>query len=94
MERVCTRPEVVTHASVRSDEQTGKTTVVLPERVLNLGGSSGEILARCDGRKSAEEIAEALQAAHPEGRSVADDVHEFLDEMERLGAIRRLPAVE
>jgi pyrroloquinoline-quinone synthase len=63
--------------------------VVLPERAVKLAGSAREILALVDGKRSALAIAEALHARHPEIAHVADDVHDFLDEMVRLGVLER-----
>jgi pyrroloquinoline-quinone synthase len=63
--------------------------VVLPERAVKLAGSAREILALVDGRRSAIGIAATLRERHPDIPHVADDVHDFLDEMVRLGALER-----
>jgi pyrroloquinoline-quinone synthase len=63
--------------------------VVLPERAIKLAGSAREILALVDGKRSALAIASAIRARHPEVEHVADDVHDFLDEMVRLGVLVR-----
>jgi len=63
--------------------------VVLPERAVKLGGSGREILALCDGKRSAIAIAAALRERHPEVAQLADDVHDFLDEMVKLGVLER-----
>jgi pyrroloquinoline-quinone synthase len=63
--------------------------VVLPERAVKLAGSAREILALCDGKRTAIAIAAALCERHPEIAHVADDVHDFLDEMVRLGVLER-----
>jgi hypothetical protein len=55
--------------------------VVLPERAIKLAGSAREILAEVDGKRSAIAIAAAIAARHPDVPHVADDVHDFLDEM-------------
>ena len=62
---------------------------MLPERAVKLAGSAREILALVDGKRSALAIAETLHARHPEIAHVADDVHDFLDEMVRLGVLER-----
>jgi pyrroloquinoline-quinone synthase len=63
--------------------------VVLPERAVKLTASAREILARVDGKRTAIEIAASLRDRHPEIERVADDVHDFLDEMVRLGVLER-----
>jgi len=63
--------------------------VVLPERAVKLGGSAREILALVDGKRTAIEIAAELRDRHSEIAHVADDVHDFLDEMVRLGVLER-----
>jgi hypothetical protein len=63
--------------------------VVLPERAVKLSGSAREILALVDGKRTAIEIAAAVRGRHPDVARVADDVHDFLDEMVRLGVLER-----
>src|SRR5262249_8444275 len=63
--------------------------VVLPERAVKLAGSAREILALIDGRRTASETAAAVGDRHPEIDRGADDVHDFLDEMARLGVLER-----
>jgi pyrroloquinoline-quinone synthase len=63
--------------------------VVLPERAVKLAGSAREILALCGAKRTAIEIATALRERHPEVPPIADDVHDFLDEMVRLGVLER-----
>ena len=62
---------------------------MLPERAVKLGGSAREILALVNGKRTAIEIAAELRDRHPEIAHVADDVHDFLDEMVRLGVLER-----
>ena len=66
--------------------------VVLPERAVKLAGSAREILALVDGKRSALAIAATVRERHPEIDRVADDVHDFLDEMVRLGVLERARA--
>ena len=51
------------------------------------GGSGREILELCDGKRSAVAIASALRERHPDVAGIEADVHEFLDEMRRLGVL-------
>ncbi len=63
--------------------------VVLPERAVKLSGSAREILAHCDGEHTGIAIAAAMRERHPDAERIADDVHDFLDEMVRLGVLER-----
>jgi pyrroloquinoline-quinone synthase len=85
------RPRLCAHALVRKDPGDGRTLVVLPERAVRTSGSGDEILALCDGARSREEIVAELAARHPEVERLADDVHEFLEQMERLGVLESAP---
>jgi pyrroloquinoline-quinone synthase len=89
-------PALVPHALVR--ENGGEVLVVLPERAVKTNATGRRVLALCDGRKSGDEIAieiareEAAQRGADPAR-VHSDVHAFLDELARAGAIRReIPA--
>jgi pyrroloquinoline-quinone synthase len=87
VEAACARPRLSPHALARLDD--AEPMIVLPERALKLTGSGREIVALCDGRRSALEIAEAMRARHPEAPSAWDDAHAFLDSMLREGALAR-----
>ena len=80
-------PRFAGAAQARLDDP--EPLVVLPERAVKLSGSAREILALVDGRRTAIQVAAAVSSRHPEVESVADDVHDFLDEMVRLGVIER-----
>jgi pyrroloquinoline-quinone synthase len=81
------RPRLAPGALVRQDPADGRTLVVLPERAVRVSGSGDEILALCDGARTREAIAVELAARHPEPESVWNDVHHFLEEMERVGVL-------
>ena len=80
-------PRLSPHALVRQDPVDGRTLVVLPERAVRTSGSADEIFALCDGARSREAIASELAARHPEVEALPEDVHRFLEEMERLGVL-------
>lgn len=81
------RPCVSPHAQLRDDPETDGLLVVLPERAVRVSDSGREILALCDGARSAAAIAEALRERHPGVREIEPDVHAFLAQMERLGVV-------
>lgn len=82
------RPRLSPHVVLRDDdERPGGKVAVLSERAVRVNEAGCEILAACDGARTAEEIASLLRARHPDTPHVADDVHDFLGEMERLGVL-------
>jgi pyrroloquinoline-quinone synthase len=81
------RPTLSRAAQARFDDP--EPMVVLPERAVKLGGSGIEILRLCDGERSALDVVATLSKAHPEAPHLADDVHDFLDEMVKLGVLER-----
>ncbi len=89
IEAACAAPAFSRGAQARLDDP--EPIVVLPERAVKLSGSGREILALCDGRLSGLEIVDALRARHPDvdPARLADDVHDFLDDMVRLGVLAR-----
>jgi pyrroloquinoline quinone biosynthesis protein D len=76
---------------VRRDAADGRTLVVLPERAVRVSGSGDEILALCDGARSREAIARELAARHGQVERLPQDVHDFLEQMERLGVLESAP---
>jgi pyrroloquinoline-quinone synthase len=83
------RPRISPHAQLR--EEAGGLLIVLPERAVKPSESGREILALCDGERSAVEIADALRERHPEVTGLANDVHEFLASMHELGVLAPTP---
>lgn len=82
------RPRLSPHAVLRDDdERPGGRIAVLPERGVRVNDSGCEILALCDGTRTAAAIASELRTRHPDVAHVADDVHDFLGEMQRLGVL-------
>lgn len=69
-------------------EETQQAYVLLyPEGMITLNPSAGEILKRCDGSLTAEEIIDDLQRQFPEA-DLQSDVHEFLEVAHDKGWIR------
>jgi pyrroloquinoline-quinone synthase len=84
------RPRLSPHALLRPDpERPDGVLAVLPERAVRANASGREILALCDGARTTAELAAELRERHPEIEDVVADVHEFVDEMERLGVVVR-----
>ena len=81
------RPVLSPHARWRHEGDA--SLLVLPERAVRLDPSGREIVALCDGRRSALEIASELERRHPGSEGVAAETHLFLDRLERVGALLR-----
>jgi hypothetical protein len=82
------RPRLSPHALLRDDEDDpARQVAVLPERAVRLNAAGREILALCDGARSADQVARALAARHRDEPHVFEDVHAFVGEMARLGVV-------
>jgi len=89
VEQANRRPKLTSAVDLRKDPgDPARWLAVLPERALRLNASSHEILTLCDGERSRDEIATELWRRHPEADGVVDEVHQFLAELSRQGAIR------
>ena len=58
--------------------------LLFPEGMVKLNGSAGEILTRCDGRRTVDAIVAELEALFGQG-GLAGDVHAFLEFATRKG---------
>ncbi len=62
-------------------EDTQNSYVLLyPEGMVKLNGGAGEILSRCDGKKTVQDITSELQQQFPEAETIAQDILNFLTE--------------
>ena len=75
------------HAALKQRE--GQDILVLPERAMRLGGSGGEILRACNGKRSDAEIIQELNARFPDSDGLEIEVRRFLQEMLELGGLER-----
>jgi coenzyme PQQ biosynthesis protein PqqD len=83
------RPALAGFARLRRDPGGEAALVLLPERAVRINETGREVLALCDGERTAEAIASELAGRHPESEGVWADVHGFLDEMAGLGVVER-----
>jgi pyrroloquinoline-quinone synthase len=81
------RPRVSRAAKLRRDPLGDAALAVLPERALRINPTGREVLALCDGERSAEAIASLLAERHPDEPEAWAQVHVFLAEMTRLGVV-------
>lgn len=61
--------------------------LLYPEGMITLNASAGEILSRCDGTRSVDDIIGALSQAYPED-DIAADVIEFMEVAQDEGWLR------
>ncbi len=86
-EELETRPALSSRALLRQGTPEARAIVVLPERAVELQGSSEQILKLCDGARTARAVSEALRDLYPEARGLEDDVRRFIAQMCRLGVL-------
>jgi pyrroloquinoline-quinone synthase len=93
VEAASARPAVASFAKLRRDPAGEALLAVLPERAVRINETGRELLALCDGERTAEAIADELAARHPEETDAWSQVHAFLAEMARVGVVEgRKPA--
>ncbi len=82
------RPGLARKARFRRDPLTGQPLLLFPEGVLRLNASGAAILALCDGRRSARDIATSLsERFQSRADEVAKDVDAFLSDLDRRGLL-------
>jgi pyrroloquinoline quinone biosynthesis protein D len=72
------RPRVNPHFRLQWEEAQGAWVLLYPEGLVKLNGSAGEIMRRCDGKRSVPEIVDELERAFATS-GLSDDVGAFLD---------------
>lgn len=72
------------------DEAEGPVAV-LAERAVRIHGAGREILALCDGARTAGAVAAAMRARHEAPPDVERETYAFLEDMERLGVLEGTP---
>lgn len=71
-------PRISSLFRLQWEEAQGNWVLLYPEGMVRLNGSAGEILCRCDGRRTVAEVVNDLE--HRFGAAgLARDVHGFLD---------------
>ncbi len=71
------RPAIGHGFRLQWEEAQGRHVLLYPEGMVKLNGSAGEILKRCDGRRTLAEIIADLQQAFA-NPDLADDVKAFV----------------
>ena len=71
-------PAVNRHFRLQWEEVQQAWVLLYPEGMVKLNGSAGEILRRCDGSRSVDQLVGELEAAF-DTHGLRDDVNAFLD---------------
>lgn len=74
------------------EEAQGCHVLLYPEGMVKLNPAAGEILKRCDGTRSIDQIVTDLNASFPGAEGLSDDVYRFLKTAHDNQWIRRKPA--
>lgn len=76
------------HVKLRHDPGRGRWIVLAPERVFNPDETAVEVLKRCDGQRSVNEIAEALSQEYQAPLDVVkNDILEMLQDLTDKGVL-------
>lgn len=72
-----------------SDNKEQPRMLLMPERVLRLNASSLEIVLRCDGKRTVQQIAEELRTFYSktEPQRITDDLLRYLELLHNQRAI-------
>jgi pyrroloquinoline quinone biosynthesis protein D len=81
------------HVKLRHDPGRGRWIVLAPERVFNPDETAVEVLKRCDGQRSVNDIAEALSQDYQAPLEVVtSDILEMLQDLTDKGVLIRAQA--
>lgn len=80
-------PELTPTFRFQWEEVQNCFVILYPEGMVKLSASAGEIMKRCDGKRSVEEIITDLKSQYP-GMDLGLDVKRFLDDAREHGWIR------
>jgi pyrroloquinoline quinone biosynthesis protein D len=78
------RPLVAPMFRLQFEPAQDAWVLLYPEGMVKLNTPAAEILRRCDGRRSVDDIVEELERAFARG-ALADDVHAFIDQARERG---------
>ncbi|HET6606446.1 MAG TPA: pyrroloquinoline quinone biosynthesis peptide chaperone PqqD [Rhodopila sp.] len=82
------RPRLAAGVRLHFDNVRSAWVLLSPERVIQAEGPASEILKRCDGKHSVDDIVDELAALFTEDRAViAQDVIAMLEDMVTRGLL-------
>ncbi len=82
------RPAVAPMYRLQFEQAQDAWVLLYPEGMVKLNTPAAEILRRCDGRRSVDEIVGELEVAFAR-EALRDDVHAFLDQADQRGWLQR-----
>jgi pyrroloquinoline quinone biosynthesis protein D len=76
-----------------NDKSQPQRVLLMPERALRVSGPSLEIISRCDGEHTVQQIVAALQKLYSKAdpQKVEKDILEYLERLARENAIEIAP---
>ena len=80
------RPRLVDGARLQYDDVRDEHLLLIPEGAVRLNATAAQVLALCDGERSADDIAAALSERYG-GADVADDVRELINALAQKGLV-------
>jgi pyrroloquinoline quinone biosynthesis protein D len=81
-----TRPRLATGARLRYDEVREEHLMLIPEGAVRLNETAAAVLELCDGKRSVDDIVDALSARY-RGSDLRDDVRALIDAMAEKGLV-------
>lgn len=83
------RPRLSPGARLRFDKTRDAWVLLSPERVMMLEGPAADILRRCDGERTVDQIIDELAGVYAAERSeIAQDVRDMLADAAAKGLVR------
>jgi pyrroloquinoline quinone biosynthesis protein D len=86
MFRRVTYPRLATGARLRYDDVREEHLLLIPEGAVRLNATAAEVLELCDGKRSLDDIVDALSARY-KGSDLRDDVRGLIDAMAQKGLV-------
>jgi pyrroloquinoline quinone biosynthesis protein D len=81
-----TRPRLISGARLRYDEIREEHVLLVPEGAVRLNPTAAEVLELCDGKRSVDDIVDALSERY-DGADLGDDVRELVAGMAERGLL-------
>ncbi len=70
-------PAIHPHFRLQWEQTQGAYVLLYPEGMVKLNESAGEILSRCDGKTSVDDIITGLEEKYPDATGIREDILDF-----------------
>jgi pyrroloquinoline quinone biosynthesis protein D len=85
---VKSRPALAARVRLQTDATTGQPVLLYPEGIIELNATAHDIVSRCDGKTTLDEILASLAAEYDVSHEdLREDVFACLDELHRRNLI-------